>query len=224
VGACPEISTARAAIYESSQAMQAASSKEELEAAQDYMGQTVASLEKIPFWSSQSQAAETLIKVYRVQGLALDQLIEIDRQVSDAIVQTQEPHSIAEWQHIQSLLKSGITQLEPIPFVSDLYSFAQQRLPEYYAQLANVEQQLWMEQQAQYMLSNARRTAQTAITQQRTAQSLADWQQAQMMWETAIAQLQQTPAGTLAANQAQQLLTAYQMQVEGEEARMKDEG
>jgi hypothetical protein len=216
VGACPEISTARATIYESAQAMQTASRKEELETAQDYLGQAVALLEKIPFWSSQSQAAENLIKICQNQGIALDQVIEIDNQVSDAIAQAQEPQSIAVWQQMQSLLQSGIAQLETIPFGSDLYSFAQQRLPEYYAQLANVEQQLWMEQQAQYLLSNARRTAQTAITQQKTAQSPADWQQVQTMWKVAIAQLQQTPPGTLAASQAQQLLTAYQTQVPGQ--------
>jgi hypothetical protein len=212
-GVCTELQTAQSLSQQAIQRVQTTPSRASLNAAQQDLGQAIATLETIPVWSTRSPAAHDLIATYESQNRLLEQLLLADNLALAAIQKTQNPpHSLTDWQSIQTLWQSAIKRLEKIPSQSDFYAVAQQRLQDYQDNSALVDERVKQETSAQQSLEVAKQSIQLAETRQQIATSPEHWQLVQASWRVAAERLQAIPDRTAAATEAKRLLAAYQSQ------------
>ena len=85
---------------------------------------------------------------------------------------------------------------------------AQQKIKEYQANLAETNQRLAKERQAQEYLKVAKEAALIAQARQGVAQSLEHWQLVYSTWQMVFKRIKQIPQGTMAYEEAQQLSAA----------------
>jgi hypothetical protein len=165
----------------------------------------------IPAWSSQYQAAQTLQASYEGKSKQLGQVVKALKQANAAAQKSQNPpHPLQEWRQIQWNWREAIATLEKVSPDSAVAALAQKKLKEYQANLANTDQRVIAEQNAQDKVTTARNTAKVAETRAGVANSSEGWQQVYLTWDAAINILQQIPQGTMAHSEAQQLLSIYQ--------------
>jgi hypothetical protein len=211
VGACSELTTAQSLNQQSTQVVQTAQDKDDLETARHTLNQAIATLDTIPMWSSRSTDARALIRNYESQGRNLDNIIAVEAIAAAATEKTQTSiYSLEDWRKLYSLWQTAVNQLEKVAPESEFYDYAQRKLHDYRTILAETEYRLQQEETAQNTLDIAKQTIQLAETRRQIAQSPENWQLVQANWTTVIERLQSIPADTFAAVEAQRLLTAYQ--------------
>lgn len=209
-GTCQEISNAQQLSKNSAQNLQSPKSGQDILKARQQLQEAIRNLQKIPFWSSQHQNAQQMLKTYQVQANALEEVLKGLGKAEQASQKSQNPpHAEAEWLEIQKLWQEAIAQLQKTSQSSSAYSLAQQKLKAYKGYLAVANQRLTAEQQAKKQLVSAQSAAKIAETRQGIAQSLESWQLVETTWETAMKELQKIRPGTTAYQDAQQLINAY---------------
>ncbi len=178
--------------------------------AQNQLQEAMALLEAIPPWSSHHRQAQDLLKTYRAQSETVKQMVEALKTAARAGYRSENPpHSASEWMAIQQLWRDAIAQLEQLPTDKKLQPLTQQRIKAYKTNLAEINQRLFKERQAQQDIRTAKQAAQMAEVRQGIAQSLSDWQLVYATWQTAMKRLKQIPQGTTAYQEAQQLSALY---------------
>jgi len=209
-GTCKEISNAQQLSKNSAQNLQRPKSGQDILKARQQLQEAIHNLQSIPFWSSQHQNAQQMLKTYQVQANALEEVLKGLGKAEQASQKSQNPpHSEAEWLEIQKLWQEAIAQLQKTSQSSSAYPLAQQKLKAYKGYLVVVNQRLTAEQQAKKQLVSAQSAAKIAETRQGIAQSLESWQLVETTWETAMKELQKIRPGTTAYQDAQQLINAY---------------
>ncbi|HEY9861955.1 MAG TPA: hypothetical protein V6D16_20830, partial [Candidatus Obscuribacterales bacterium] len=213
-GDCSAIANAQQLSQESAQILQTTKSGQEVLTAQQKLETATQALAPIPAWSSHHGEAQTLLKTYQAQEQAVAQVVSAQNQAIAAAQRSQNPpHPLAEWSEIQKLWRGAIAQLEAVPQTSTAYPIAQKKLTEYRANLVMTNKRVKVEQQANATLAKAKSTAQVAEARQGIAQSLASWQLADATWRMSTNTLRQVPRGTVAYQEAQQLLGEYQPKI-----------
>ena len=211
IGACTPIATAQELSQASAQTLQKARSGQDVIVAREKLQDAIATLKPIPAWSGQHGTAKALIQSYESQEQAIAQVVAAQSQAIAAAQKSQNPpHPLSEWTAIQGLWRNAIAQLEAVPQNSPAYMLAQKKRQEYQANLVATNKRLKAEQAANAKLRQAQDTAKVAEAREGIAQSLETWQLAHATWQTSINNLRQIPKGTMAHQEAQELLAAYQ--------------
>ncbi|MBD1861384.1 MULTISPECIES: hypothetical protein [Trichocoleus] len=214
IGGCPAIATAQQLSQESAKILRTTKSGQEVLTAQQKLETATQALAPIPAWSGHHGEAQTLLNTYQAQEQAIAQVVAAQNQAIAAAQKSQNPpHPLADWTEIQKLWRGAITQLEAVPKISTAYPVAQKKLKEYRANLVMTNKRAKLEQQANATLAKAKSTAQVAEARQGIAQSLASWQLADATWRMSTNTLRQVPRGTMAYQEAQQLLGEYQPKI-----------
>lgn len=207
---CEPFEAAEATSHDATRILGQATSEQDLRQAQEKLKAASQRLSKIPLWSGQYRAAQAILQTDQAQMGQIDTVLSAESKADEAIQKGRSlPHSVTEWQNIQSLWRSAIAQLESIPQASPLHAFTQKRLTFYRENLLTVEQYLVAERQAQKKLAAAKSTASIALTRQGVAQSIENWQQVQVTWQVAIDALKQIPNTTTSFTPSQELLADY---------------
>jgi len=211
IGSCEPYEKAERLSQEAIQTAQTTDSALEIVEAYRKLNEASYLLGTIPSWSKHYDAAQSLLASYETEAVVLEQIVTALKQANTAAQRSQNPpHPLQEWREIQRLWRETIAQLQQIPASNALYPLAQRKLQEYEANLANINQRLLTEQQAQQRIDEARKAGQLAEARAEEANSIASWQQIYATWEAAIHQLRQVPQGTMAYAEAEQLLALYQ--------------
>lgn len=210
IGACQVMGEAQALSQKSTAILQKPQSGKEVLEAQQQLTQAIQMLESIPPWSSQRGKAQELIKAYKVQAERVNTMVTALKTAARAANKSDSPpHPPSVWVEVQSLWREAISQLEQLPTNSNLTPLAQEKMQVYKSNLAQTNQRLAKERQAQVYLQAAKEAALIAEARQGVAQSLEHWQLVYSSWQTAMTRLKQIPQGTMAYQEAQQLTAQY---------------
>ena len=211
VGGCSPIATAQQLSQASAQTLQQAKSGQDVKTAQQQLQEAIATLKPIPAWSSHHSQAASLSQSYQSQEAAIAQVVTAQNQAFTAAKKSQNPpHPLPDWVEVQGLWRNAIAQLESVPRDSTAYTYAQKKRQEYQVNLVAANKRLQVERAANTKLDRAKTTAKMAAAREGIAQSVETWQLAYATWQTSISQLRLIPKGTMAHEDAQQLIAAYQ--------------
>lgn len=214
IGQCKEIQMARQLAQDAAKIIQGSQSQRSPLQAKAQLNEASELLRKIPFWSFYYQEAQGMLPTYEKRAENLAKVIEIQKKGAAAAEKSKNPpHSVEKWQDIQSDWRAAIALLEEIPAGSELDSWRERKLQEYRANLKAINQRVNTEQIAQKRLKSAKTAARLAEARQGVAQSLESWQLVQATWQTAVKLLSQIPKGTLAEQEAKQLLENYRLKL-----------
>ncbi|HEY9633720.1 MAG TPA: hypothetical protein V6D14_09960 [Coleofasciculaceae cyanobacterium] len=210
VGSCRAIPDAQELSQRSMATLQNPQSGKEVLEAQQQLKDAIRILESIPGWSSHHGKAQQLITDYQAQAARVDEVVRALKTGARAASKSENPpHPPSKWIEIQSLWREAIAQLEQLPTKSNLQPLAQEKIKAYKSNLAEANQRLVKERQAQGQLQAAKEAALFAEARQGVAQSLPHWQLVYSTWQTAMKRLKQIPQGTTAYEEAKQLSALY---------------
>jgi hypothetical protein len=210
IGSCKAIPDAQALSERSLRRLQNPQSGKEVLEAQEQLLEAIRILEAIPFWSSYHPQAEERLKVYQAQAERVDEMVTALQTAAKAASKSENPpHPVARWAEIQGLWREAIARLEVLPTTSNLQPLAQQKIRVYKVNLAEANQRLAKEREAQVRLQEAKDAALIAQARQGVAQSLEHWQLVYATWEIAMKRLKAIPQGTTAYDEAKQLSALY---------------
>ncbi|MEB3210588.1 MAG: hypothetical protein VKL39_04510 [Leptolyngbyaceae bacterium] len=212
IGECAALTKADDLSDASSILIQNAESWPEIEMARDKLIQAIELLDPVPIWSGHSEEAAQHIAAYEQQLINIEALLDIEALARTAI-KAERAHataSITDLQNIHGLWQQAITKLEAEPATSAFYPMALQELVTYRAHAAQLTDRIEHEQHALQTLDNAKQAAELAHARQRVARSLEHWQLARVTWLVALERLETVPEGTVAGQEAHQLMASYQ--------------
>ena len=210
IGPCKAIPQAEELSQRSATTLQNPQSGKEVLEAQQQLNDAIRMLESIPVWSSQHGKAQELIKTYQAQAERVDDMVRALKTAARAAYKSESPpHPVSKWIEIQSLWREAIAQLEQLPSQSNFQPLVQQKIKAYKLNLAQTNQRLVKEREAQGYLQAAKDAALIAEARQGVAQSLPHWQLVYSTWQMAMKRLKQIPQGTTAYEEAKQLTGLY---------------
>jgi hypothetical protein len=209
-GSCNAIPEAQELSKRSTKTLQNPQSGKEVLEAQQQLNEAIQILESIPLWSGSHGKAQELLKAYQAQAQQVNDMVKALKNGAQASYKSENPpHPASQWIEIQGLWRSAIAQLEDLPTDSTLKPLAQQKIKLYKANLAQTNQRLLKERQAQGTLQVAKDAALIAEARQGVAQSLDHWQLVYATWQMALKRLKEIPQGTMAYDEAKQLSANY---------------
>ncbi|NEQ96098.1 MAG: hypothetical protein F6K30_05140 [Cyanothece sp. SIO2G6] len=224
VGYCQTLNEATTLGEQATRLMQQAQTWAEIELTVEPLNQAMETLEPIPTWSSHRPVVQEQQQVYGDQLDQLHRLMAVEQMIQQADQMThQTVYTPEDLQTVRSLWATAIEELESIPTDSPLYDFAQTHLASYHPNLTQAQQQVDTETAATAILETAQEAAQLAQTRQGIAQTLENWQFARVTWIVALDRLNQVPANTLAAREAQRLQSFYQSALDEVNQRVEQE-
>lgn len=210
LGQCREIVLAQELSNQSKKTLQKPQSGKEVLEAQKQLQEAINILETIPLWSGQHGKAQELIKAYQTQGQQVNKMIMAMKTGARAGYKGENPpHPASQWIEAQSLWREAIAQLEQLPTQSNLQPLAQEKIKAYKSNLAQTNQRLVKERQAQTLIQSAKDVALIAQARQGVAQSLEHWQLVYATWQEAMKRLKKVSQGTTGYAEAQQLSGLY---------------
>jgi hypothetical protein len=210
IGVCRAIPEAQGLSQQSTATLQNPGSGKDVLEAQQQLLDAIEILESIPVWSSYHNQAQELLKAYEAQAERVDEMVTALKTAARAAYKSENPpHPASRWIEVQSLWREAIAQLEQLPTKSNLQPLAQQKIKEYKANLAQTNQRLVKERQAQGYIRSAKEAALIAEARQGVAQTLPHWQLVYSTWQLAMNRLKQIPQGTTAYEEATQLSALY---------------
>lgn len=171
--------------------------------------ESIEKLKVIPAWSKHYSEAEELSKNYQLEIKKIDkaiQAIQLGDQAKSML--KNQPLSKQKWQEVVNLWENAISIFQEISDKNP-NSFFTKKQQEYENNLANVKAKLEQEEEAQKSLLVAQDAAKLAQSRQTSVKSLADLQQVEATWKTAIAKLETIPIETTAYRKKQELLDIY---------------
>lgn len=210
LGQCREIALAQELSNQSQKTLQRPQSGKEVLEAQQQLTDAIKILETIPPWSGEHGKAQELIKAYQAQGEQVNKMIMAMKTGARAGYKGENPpHPAPQWIEAQNLWREAIAQLEQLPTQSSLQPLAQEKIKSYKSNLAQTNQRLVKERQAQTLIKSAKDAALIAQARQGVAQSLEHWQLVYATWQEAINRLKKVPQGTTGYVEAQDLSGLY---------------
>lgn len=210
VGVCRAIPEAQKLSQKSAKILQKPQSGKAVLEAQQQQKDAIGILESIPLWSREHDKAQEFIKTYQAQAERVDEMVAALKTAARASYKSENPpHPASTWIEVQNLWREAIAQLEQLPTSSNLQPLAQQKIKDYKRNLAQTNQRLIKERQAQGYIQSAKDAALIAQARQGVAQSLPHWQLVYVTWQTALNRLKQIPQGTTAYKEAQELSALY---------------
>ncbi len=209
VGRCKAMTQAQELSQKSAKTLQNPQSGREILEAQQELKEAIEILESIPWWSRYHSQAQDLLKADQAQSKTVDEMVTALKTAARASYKSENPpHPPSKWIEIQGFWREAIAQLEQLPTQSNLQPLAQQKIKEYQVNLAETNQRLAKERQAQEYLKVAQEAALIAEARQGVAQSLDHWQLVYSTWQMVFKRIKQIPQGTMAYEEAQQLSAA----------------
>lgn len=171
-------------------------------------------LASVPPWSRHYGTAQADVQVYRSHLRDLEQILAAQNHGTVASEKSQNPpHPLPLWVEVHLLWQKAIADLQRVSPESPFASFAYSKQAEYEANYAAIGQRLAVEEQAEAALNRALQAAQLATVRTEAATTLSEWLPAQRGWQRAIDLLSQIPQGTLAHQEARELLQEYRPQL-----------
>jgi len=211
IGSCPQIKTAKQLGQESTKTIKNAKTIQDLEKAKQKLTTATQLLGSIPFWSSYHGEAQKLLPNYQNQANSIDPVLMAMKKADEAAESSQNsPHSVQEWQDINSLWKQSVALLKQVPKTSPVYPFAQKKLLNYRDNSGEINQRINLEETTENKIVAAKQAAQTAELRQVSAKSLENWQEVESSWEKAISLLASIPKNVTGNEEAQELFNSYQ--------------
>lgn len=224
LGQCREITLASELSNQSQKTLQKPQSGKEVLEAQQQLEEAIKLLETIPPWSGEHNKAQELIKAYQAQGADVTKMVAAMKTGARAGFKGENPpHPPSVWIEAQSLWREAIAQLEQLPTQSNLQPLAQAKIKDYKNNLAQTNQRLVKERQAQELIKAAKDVALIAEARQGVAQSLEHWQLVYSTWQEAMKRLKKVSQGTTGYAQAQQLSGLYSPKMASALARRNEE-
>ena len=210
VGRCEQLSTAQTLNRSALALLSERPSPEDILEANRELKRAIKLLTAIPSWSRHHAVAQTDLSDYQQHSQAVEQLIEAQQRATLASQKSQSPpHPIQHWVSVRMHWRQAIALLKQIRDDSLVYDLGQEKLAEYSQNLAAIETRIQAEQTAESTLDGARQTGQLALHRTETADSFPGWQLAYKDWRDAVNSLQRIPQGTMAYDEAQELLANY---------------
>ncbi|MDJ0704705.1 MAG: hypothetical protein QNJ46_15585 [Leptolyngbyaceae cyanobacterium MO_188.B28] len=210
IGRCEQLSTAQTLNRSALALLSEQPSPEDILEANQELKRAIKLLTSIPSWSRLHAAAQSDLSDYQQHSQAVEQLIEAQKRATLASQKSQNPpHPIQHWVGVRMRWRQAIALLKQIPEDSLVYELGQKKLAEYNQNLAEIEARIQAEQAAESTLDGARQTGQLALHRTETADSFPGWQLAYKDWRDAVNSLQRIPQGTMAYDEAQELLANY---------------
>jgi hypothetical protein len=224
LGQCREIVLAEELSNQSKKTLQKPQSGKEVLEAQQQLKDAIKLLETIPPWSGQHGKAQELIKAYQTQGQQVNQMVTAMKTGARAGFKGENPpHPDSQWIEAQNLWREAIAQLEQLPTQSNLQPLAQEKIKAYKANLAQTNQRLVKERQAQEQIKAAKDAALIAEARQGVAQSLEHWQLVYSTWQEVMNRLKKVSQGTTGYTEAQQLSGLYAPKIASAMSRRNEE-
>ncbi|MCG8366781.1 MAG: hypothetical protein MJA27_26035 [Pseudanabaenales cyanobacterium] len=210
IGRCTRLTTAQTLNRSALALLSVNPSPEDVLKANQELEQAINLLSSIPSWSRHHPAAQSDLQAYQHQAAAVEQLIQAQQRATLASEKSQNPpHPIPDWVGVRMLWRQAIAPLKQIRADSLIYALGQEKLAEYSENLTAIEARIKAEQRAESILDDARQIGQLAMHRTETADSFPSWQLAYKDWRDAVNSLQRIPQGTMAYDEAQQLLANY---------------
>lgn len=214
IGECQEIRTADRLTQASAKTLQEAKYKQQLVEVQQQLAESRDLLKTIPPWSRDYQNAQRLLQNNSSLSQGLDEMIKaLDKGLNAVDKGKNPPHPVQVWTEVSSVWSSAIAFLEEVPEDSPVYALAQQKLPEYRANLSTIQERISRETTSAKRLEKAMSAAKVAQARSGVAQSLNSWETIYSNWQSVINQLEAIPTGTIAYQKAAQLLPSYRAQL-----------
>jgi len=171
-------------------------------------------LEQIPVWSGKYLAARRMVNNYEIEATQIDQVMNALEIGAAAWKKAQNaPLPLERWREIEASWSKAITLLEKIPPQSEVYSFAQNKLSEYEANLQAIAARVQQEEYAAKTLQEIREKADLAYTRQGVASGLESWQGIYDLWEEIVNLIPKIPPSTTAYVQLQDSVAEYRKQL-----------
>lgn len=220
IGSCSVIGEAEHIGQEAVKLLQEEPSAEDVVIAYDRMIDINYRLGSIPFWSPYYDQAQLLLNEFQADADRVAQIVSAQRIARQAAITTQNPpHPIQVWRQVRAEWHEAIAQLEGVSDDIMVDGLVQRKLSEYNAHLAQVNQRIQEEKQAQEKVASARDAVQLAEAREGVARSLESWQQVHVTWQVVMNRLAEVPEQTMAYAEAQQLSAIYQSRLKAAQER-----
>lgn len=224
IGSCPRLTQAETLNQEAVDSLAARPAPGDVIEAHQDMQRATQLLATIPAWSRHHNAAQMSLTRYEDETAAIEQVIEAQQSATEAAEKSQNPpHPMPRWIEIRLLWQRAIAQLQQLPPDRQIQGFATEKLREYEANLADIDDRIAAEQTAERNLSGALEAGQLAKHYTENAQSSPGWQIAYREWENAVNFLQRIPQGTQAYTEAAPLLSDYRQHLQTARDRLQNE-
>ncbi|MBO0350751.1 hypothetical protein J0895_16960 [Phormidium pseudopriestleyi FRX01] len=215
IGTCQEIVTANELTQDSAELLQAAQYQQQIQAARAQLTSASQLLTGIPLWSKDYGTAQRLLRRNRNLTAGLDEMvIALDSALSAVAQGKNPPHPVTVWEPVASNWQQAIALMESVPPDSPVYPLALEKLPTYRANLTEIQGRIQAEKTGREQMQAILSVAKVAIARSGVAQSVESWETIYASWEQVIQQLEALPRGTMAHQEASQLLPSYRSQLE----------
>ncbi|AFY82058.1 hypothetical protein [Oscillatoria acuminata] len=215
IGTCQEIVTANELTQDSAQLLQSAQYQQQIQAAKGQLTAASQLLAEIPLWSKDYGTAQRLLRRNRNLTAGLDEMVNALDSALSAVAQGKNPpHPLQVWEGVAANWQQAIALLESVPPDSPVYPLALEKLPTYRANLTEIQGRIQAEKTGREQMQGILSVAKVAQARSGVAQSVESWETIYTSWEQVIQQLEALPRGTMAYQEASQLLPSYRSQLE----------
>lgn len=215
IGTCQEIVTANELTLDSAELLQAAQYQQQIQTARGQLTAASQLLAGIPLWSKDYGTAQRLLRRNRNLTAGLDEMVHALDSALSAVAQGKNPpHPLQVWEGVAANWQQAIALLESVPPDSPVYPLALEKLPTYRANLSEIQGRIQAEKTGREQMQGILSVAKVAQARSGVAQSVDSWETIYTSWEQVIQQLEALPRGTMAHQEASQLLPSYRSQLE----------
>lgn len=215
IGTCEQLVTANDLTQDSAELLQAAQYQQQIESAKAQLTAASELLAGIPVWSKDYGTAQRLLRRNRNLTAGLDEMVNALDTALTAVAQGKNPpHPLQVWEGVASNWQQAIALLESVPPDSPVYPLALEKLPTYRANLTEIQGRIQAEKTGREQMQAILSVAKVAQARSGVAQSVESWETIHASWEQVIKQLEALPRGTMAHQEASQLLPNYRSQLE----------
>lgn len=215
IGTCEQIVTANELTQDSAELLQGAQYQQQIQAARAQLTSASQLLAGIPLWSKDYGTAQRLLRRNRNLTAGLDEMVNALDSALTAVAQGKNPpHPLPVWEQVASNWQEAIALLESVPPDSPVYPLAVEKLPTYRANLTEIQGRIQAEKTGREQMQGILSVAKVAQARSGVAQSVESWETIHASWEQVIQQLEALPRGTMAHQEASQLLPRYRSQLE----------
>lgn len=214
LGKCETLTGAQEQISAAQKILAAAKHPQHFAQAQAKFNLATEQLKQVPVWSGKYLAARQLVNSYAAVATDIDKVIRAMAIGTDAWKKAQNPPlPLNRWQEISLSWSKAIALLQEVSPQSEVYSFAQNKLSEYEANLQAIAARIQQEESAAKTLQEIREKADLAYTRQGVASGLESWQGIYDLWQEIINLIPRISPDTMAAVELQNSVAEYRQQL-----------
>jgi hypothetical protein len=214
LGKCTTLAQAQQEIDAAQKILTSAKYAQHFAQVQEKFSLATEQLEQIPVWSGKYLQARRMVNNYEIEATQIDQVMTALETGAAAWKKAQNaPLPLERWREIEASWSKAIALLEKIPPQSEVYSFAQNKLSEYEANLQAIAARVQEEESATKTLQEIREKADLAYTRQGVASGLESWQGIYDLWEEIVNLIPKIAPSTTAYVQLQDSVVEYRKQL-----------